>query len=755
MDQDRPNPFVGPRPLAYGEHLYGREREIAQIRDLLISEQVLVLYSPSGAGKTSLIQAGLRPALEDEGLTVLRAARVARLPSPISEATVGSNRYVQSILTDLEEMFSSPLPVEDLCRLSLAEYLARRMDQDTGDCVLVLDQFEEFFTADPIDSRAKQACVAQLSRALGNTNLKLWLLLAMREEYIGSLDPFSESIPGYLSTRFRLELLGTEAARLAIRGASADGGIPFAEQRIASLIDDLRAVRIRQPDGTFVEKLGEYVEPVHLQVVCRRLWRDLSEQATGNSEPRPHARGDVDDALTAYYDECVAAATRQGTVGERALRDWLSRELITAQGMRGQALRGSESCKGVDQRALDRLVDDHLIRAEVRRGLAWYELAHDRLLEPVQESTRRWRETHLKPWQRMADLWASAGRPSSSLLTGAALEEARTWSARHSDTTSAVDRDFLEAAKRAQFAEQAETRRKRAVWTLAGIVALTLLALGGYRHWTWIQHRPWGLLVNLSDGQVHPLEEDYILVGRAADGLTPSISLNPPVVSAAHLLIDRKGRGMDLRTLWGTSRNGGFLHSEELADQDVLVLANVAPFKFHSVHYSWWQLWGAPKPLRATIPQGSWGLLSDGASRLVHYLVAESYYVGVAADDKLVVAQARGAESRLIVSRHRRPESASDRLVIEDLADEHDLIATFKLGPQVVVACVIPPGRAFEDVSFETLDKSHACRRLVWHPGDQEAIQYHQPIQNLIFYPSNQSSFRVIPIIRDLEGASG
>jgi ABC-type lipoprotein export system ATPase subunit len=53
------NPFVGPRAFRRGEPLYGRDNEMLDLVDLLIAERVVLVYSPSGAGKTSLIQAAL------------------------------------------------------------------------------------------------------------------------------------------------------------------------------------------------------------------------------------------------------------------------------------------------------------------------------------------------------------------------------------------------------------------------------------------------------------------------------------------------------------------------------------------------------------------------------------------------------------------------------------------------------------------------------------------------------------------------
>jgi hypothetical protein len=76
----QPNPYVGPRPFRPGEPLYGRDHEADQLADLLIAKRIVVLHSPSGAGKTSLIQAALIPALRAAGFTVLPIVRVNRAP---------------------------------------------------------------------------------------------------------------------------------------------------------------------------------------------------------------------------------------------------------------------------------------------------------------------------------------------------------------------------------------------------------------------------------------------------------------------------------------------------------------------------------------------------------------------------------------------------------------------------------------------------------------------------------------------------
>ena len=68
----RTNPYVGPEPSASASTCTDRAREIGELCDLLIAERVVLLYSPSGAGKSSTLEAGLRPELATHAFSVLR-----------------------------------------------------------------------------------------------------------------------------------------------------------------------------------------------------------------------------------------------------------------------------------------------------------------------------------------------------------------------------------------------------------------------------------------------------------------------------------------------------------------------------------------------------------------------------------------------------------------------------------------------------------------------------------------------------------
>ena len=497
----RPNPYVGPRAFQYGETLYGRDREVMELLDLLIAERIVLLYSPSGAGKTSLIQAALIPELEGEGFQVLPVMRVGlEPPSDLYENVLPptANRYVLSLLLSLEEALppEQQTPLIELAKMTLTDYLDRRQvtasqptfqpfvlgPKDQGpsnlptSTVLILDQFEEILTADPTDRAAKEVFFAQVGAALRDR--RRWALFAMREDYLAGLDPYLRPLPTRLSTTYRLELLGKEAALEAIEKPARQAGVDFYPAAAGKLADDLRRVRVQRPDGTTKEQLGPHVEPVQLQVVCRRLWTNLPAGATQIEEADTEAVGDVDSALSGYYAERVAAIAGETGVRERAVREWFDRGLVTEQGIRGQVLQGPERSEGLDNRAIWPLVDAHLVRAEKRRGATWFELAHDRLIEPVRADNGAWREAHLSALQRQAALWESQGRPDGLLLRDQALEEAEAWAATHDDELTSPERDFLEDCREARAIAEREQRQARRIrWLAVGATIFGLIAI--------------------------------------------------------------------------------------------------------------------------------------------------------------------------------------------------------------------------------------------------------------------------------------
>jgi WD40 repeat protein len=478
---DASNPYVGPRSFRTGETLYGRDREARELLGLLVAERIVLLYSPSGAGKSSLVQAGLIPRLAERDFFVRPVIRVN------IDAGAGGNRYLRSTLLSLEEGLpeAEQLPDGELAELSLDAYLARRPPPADADGeVLIFDQFEEVLTADPTDTAAKAAFFAQLGDALRDRDR--WALFAMREDFVAGLDPYAGAIPTRLNTSFRLDLLGLDAAREVMRRPARAAGVEFEAAAADRLAADLSRVIVQRPDGTVDEQRGATVEPVQLQVVCRRLWDGLPEGATRIGAAEVAALGDVNRALADYYAAGVARAAAAGGTGERAVREWFERRLITPQGVRGTVLRGASDSDGLADAAVAALVDAYLVRGEKRRGATWLELAHDRLIAPVRADNAAWFAANLSPLQRQADLWATRGRPASLLLRDEPLAEAEAWAAANPADLGAVEAEFLARSQEARDArerERRQLRRIRALWAGAGVLLLALAAAGGFALW--------------------------------------------------------------------------------------------------------------------------------------------------------------------------------------------------------------------------------------------------------------------------------
>jgi hypothetical protein len=447
------NPYVGPRALQKEEKIYGRDNERLELLDLLIAERIVLLYSPSGAGKSSLIEAGLRQELIAEGFDVLPTARVnTPLPSEF-ELPPDCNRYVFSVLHSLQDDKAAPgkdVPdPRELPRMNLKAYLDRWAGTDSNikKKILILDQFEEILTINPTDIDGKKEFFAQLGAALHDRHW--WALFSMREEFLGALDPYLPYIPTRLIVRFRLDLLKEDAAREAIQNTARAANAEFTDEAAIKLVNDLRRVRIQGFTGGPQERTGPYVEPVQLQVVCFRLWKNLPENKNKIDVREVEKHGAVDSALGDYYAERVADIAKEPKVkvSERMIREWFGSRLITAQGIRGQVLKGVDQSDGLDNEAINGLVRVHLVRAEERLNATWYELAHDRLIEPVLKNNREWEEVNLNILQIRAPQWEKQKRSKDLLLNYKELIEAERWAFKHGQEMIGVEQTYLEACR--------------------------------------------------------------------------------------------------------------------------------------------------------------------------------------------------------------------------------------------------------------------------------------------------------------------
>lgn len=697
--QPGPNPFVGPRAYQIGETLYGREDEKLGLLDLLIAERIVLLYSPSGAGKTSLVQAALVPALKNEAFTVPAVARVTFKAAGISTDLV-ANRYIFGTLLSLEEALPNErqLPIEELASMTLPAYLEQRWAAapEEGGFVLILDQFEEILTVDSTDSKVKEQFFSQLGAALHSRSC--WALFAMREEYVAGLDPYRRLIPTRLSSTFRLEPLNDEQARKAMQETTSRAGVVFTNPAARRLADDLRRVRVQQLGGQLAEQLGPSIEPTQLQVVCLRLWSKLPSGKAEIEERDVEELGSVDTALADYYTEVVTQAAQKAGTRERLVREWVEDELITPQGLRNQVLQDNAGPSGgLDVRAIEVLEHKHLVRAERRRGITWLELAHDRLIAPVQRSNAAWREAHFTPFQRQAALWDSQGRPSHLELRGASLSEAERWAAAHRNELTQVEVSFLKTCKQSR-----RHRRIRLFAVPAVLVSAAALTYSVNWYQGWFDAQPWGHLVNLFSGETHELRGDVVSIGRMTEGpLRSQVAVEESHVSGLHLLVSRDLHAHDLRSLNGTTINAWFLQyrmTAEISHGDLISLAGTVLFRFSTAERSYLPFLRPSAPESSPPPERTWAILVDGASKGAIPLVNRRYFLSIGEKKEIKLSEDQGENSLLEIG---GPESASDGdLTLVNRARSYDLLAVIKYEDRRYVGLKILRDKSFRN-SFQ------------------------------------------------------
>ena len=469
------NPYAGAKSFTEKERRYffGREQESNQLAALIIAHQVVLFYAESGAGKTSLLQASVVPGLRErkKKMVVLPTSRVGgELPPGIDPQKV-NNIYVFNLLYSLGGRDAA---ASDLTDSTLVDGLRPYMvyDQDEGRAyprLLILDQFEELFTSHPTHYEERADLFNQLRDCLGEYP-HLGLLLAMREDYIARLDYFAGQLPDRLRVRYRIQRLTETAAVAAVSKPAQAAGRTYEPGAAEALVDNLRRLQLgpTQP-GIEPERdvLGYFVEPIFLQVVCHQLWQSLPPDQTVIGKNDVSRYGNVDQALSSYYESAVQKVSRESDLSERRMRNWFGRQLITPSRTRGLVYREAGESGGLANEAVDRLVNTYIIRASLRGDDTWYELTHDRLVEPILTSNAAyWERSDIESWLRKAFFWHERGQADVDLLTEAELDQARRWVADQHPELEPYETKFLTRSQELLERADYEVTRQRERGTL-------------------------------------------------------------------------------------------------------------------------------------------------------------------------------------------------------------------------------------------------------------------------------------------------
>jgi HEAT repeat protein len=354
-----PLPYAPYKGLNYYEVedaplFYGRTQEARHLAALVHAHRLVLLFGPSGAGKTSLINAGLTPVLESEPICY-----EVIYTRPIDEPT---STIVEALNRRCGQRISEPtVPLIDAV-VSASARLGKPL-------ILVMDQFEEFFVRHRVAVR--RSLISQLGEIYDAIEVPVKVLITLREDWLARIQELEKRIPEVFQNRFRLLPLTRQAAMDAVVKPVAQLGISYSSDLTTRLLDELTV------DGEIM--------PPQLQIVCQRLYYSLPEGESRITVDRYEGLGGVSQILRDYLrSEIERLPPLDQKVAWRVLE-----ELVTSEGTKAvRLLDGLQQQIQGEATALDDLLrtleNARLVRRlSLAEGEA-YELTHEYLVQEIQ-----------------------------------------------------------------------------------------------------------------------------------------------------------------------------------------------------------------------------------------------------------------------------------------------------------------------------------------------------------------------------------
>lgn len=384
---------------------FGREREREIVIANLTASRLTVLYGPSGVGKSSLLGAGVAYSLGALGRRNVAEIGVPELAVIVFDTW--SDDPAAALIAAISRAVSglSDAPARPL-GASLAESLAAASDSVDGEVYLVLDQVEELFLS--YGRRGGLTVVDELADVIADRDLRVHVLVAMREEALSSLDALKGRVRDVFGNYLRLDHLERAAARTALVGpverynqlVPAEHRMAIEPELVDTLLDEVAIGAVDPTGGGRSDSAPQpdtrRVEAPYLQLVLERLWEveRTSESRTLRVETLRHLGG-AETIVRSHFDEAVAGLPED----QRDLAAGVFDHLVTPSGTKiAHTPSDLAEYAGVREEELRPVLTD-LARQRVLRitepappgGEPRFEIFHDILAEPA----TAWRRTRL------------------------------------------------------------------------------------------------------------------------------------------------------------------------------------------------------------------------------------------------------------------------------------------------------------------------------------------------------------------------
>jgi tetratricopeptide (TPR) repeat protein len=371
------NPYPGRRAFqqADHDHFFGRATDTAIVAELWTTNRLTVVTGPVASGKTSLLNAGVYPAMAvaQPGVVLPAALPSNGMTFPFA-ALPEYNPYTYAMLS----AWSPHAVPTRLAGLTVTEFVWQQARGHDHIIFAAIDQFEDIANDASTGQRRawRRQFVGDLAQACKSIT-RLHLLVVTRTEALGAI---STSLG--IGARHEVKPLNVSNAKEAVAGPAASAGRTFTPGAVRQLVEDLRTSRIASAQGERYVK-ADRVEPTLLQVACQQLWRDLPGGRPEISDSDIREYSDVDAALAAYCAQVIGEVAAEYNFKAQRLYSWLLKAFITDSGARGVAHEGQVSTADIPNAVARALVDRHLLSSEHVSSSRWYQLLSDRLIDSL------------------------------------------------------------------------------------------------------------------------------------------------------------------------------------------------------------------------------------------------------------------------------------------------------------------------------------------------------------------------------------